>query len=60
MRSMANKAKKLPAKSTFASARANPPRIEDASERVVNVERATKRIRTKEQVDFVRTRRGRR
>jgi hypothetical protein len=41
-------------------ARIHPPRIADVDERIANVERATKRIKTDVQVDFVRTRRGRR
>jgi hypothetical protein len=58
---MASKATKRPAGSAaFTSGRVNPPRIKDADERVANVERATKRIKTDVQVNFVRTRRGRR
>jgi hypothetical protein len=41
-------------------ARMHPPRIADVDERIANVERATNRIKTDVQVDFVRTRRGRR
>lgn len=41
-------------------ARVHPPRIVDMDERIANVERATKRIKTDVQVDFVRARRGRR
>lgn len=41
-------------------ARIHPPRIADVDERIANVERATKRIKTDVQVNFVSTRRGRR
>jgi hypothetical protein len=41
-------------------ARVHPPRITDIDERIANVERAAKRIKTDVQVDFVRARRGRR
>jgi hypothetical protein len=41
-------------------ARIHPPRIADVDERIANVERATRRIKTDVQVDFVRARRGRR
>jgi hypothetical protein len=41
-------------------ARIHAPRIADVDERIANIERATKRIKTDVQVDFVRTRRGRR
>jgi hypothetical protein len=40
-------------------ARVHPPRIADVDERIANIERATKRIKTDVQVDFVRARRGR-
>lgn len=40
--------------------RIHPPRIADVDERIANIDRATKRIKTDVQVDFVRTRRGRR
>ncbi len=40
--------------------RIHPPRIADVDERIANINRATKRIKTDVQVDFVRTRRGRR
>jgi len=40
--------------------RVHPARIADVDERVANVERATKRIKTDVQVDFVRERRARR
>ncbi len=41
-------------------ARVHPPRIADVDERIANIERATKRIKTDVRVDFVRARRGRR
>jgi hypothetical protein len=40
-------------------ARVHSPRITDVDERLANVSRATKRIKTDVQVDIVRSRRGR-
>jgi hypothetical protein len=41
-------------------ARVHPPRIAEVDERIANVERATKRVKTDVRVDFVRGRRARR